>query len=76
VQLPTFIRDACQLIEGLVWGRYPIILGMRPEVLKEFQEEGVAAKVRTIDVPDVDYLPAFCASSSTEPPIPMQPSYF
>lgn len=69
-QQPSFIRDSRQLIEGLVRGRYPICLGMRPEVLLEFQEQGVAGKVKILDTPELDYLPAFCMFLMNRAPHP------
>jgi len=69
-QQPTFIRDARQLMEGIVRGRYAVVLGIRVEVLQEFREQGVAGKVKILDIADADYLPAFCAFLVNKAPNP------
>ena len=54
-QRPTFTGEASHLAESLVRGRYPVALGVRPKALAPFQDEGLAQKVRWLDLPDADF---------------------
>jgi iron(III) transport system substrate-binding protein len=54
-QRPTIVSAAKDLAEGIALGRYPIALGLRPKALAPFQAQGLAAKIRYLDLPDADY---------------------
>lgn len=57
-QEPTFTRDVRQAVEAVVRGRYPVVLGARPNILKEFQDEGLGRNVKHLDLPEADYIPS------------------
>jgi iron(III) transport system substrate-binding protein len=54
-QRPAFSVGGRHLAEGLVQGRYPVALGVRPKALTEFREQGLAGNVRFLDLPDADF---------------------
>ena len=56
----TVSREPRTIAEGLVRGRYPIAIGVRVEILKEFVSQGVAGDVKLLDLPDIDYVPRNC----------------
>jgi iron(III) transport system substrate-binding protein len=41
--------------DALVHGRVPIALGVRPKALEEFRAEGLADKVKFLDLPEADF---------------------
>jgi ABC-type Fe3+ transport system substrate-binding protein len=54
-QRPTIVSVAKDLAEEIALGRYPIALGLRPKALAPFQAQGLAARIRHLDLPDADY---------------------
>jgi len=54
-QRPDFASGNRSVADALVHGRYPIALGVRPKALEEFRGEGLAAKVKFLDLPDADF---------------------
>jgi iron(III) transport system substrate-binding protein len=57
-QAPTFTLDIRQVAEGLVRGRNPIAMGVRPIVLKEFRDAGLGQNIKYLDLPEADYIPS------------------
>jgi len=54
-QRPVISIGGRDLAEALVSGRYPIALGLRPKALAGFREQGLASKVRFLDLADADF---------------------
>jgi len=57
-QSPVVSVGGRDLAEGLVSGRYPVALGLRPKSLAAFREKGLADHVAFLDLPDADFVPS------------------
>ena len=57
-QRPVLSAGGSYLAEGLVSGRYPVALGLRPKALAPFREKGLADHVAFLDLSDADFVPS------------------
>lgn len=64
----TMSRDARIVVEGFVRGRYPVAVGVRAEVYKEFVDQGVAGDTKMLSLPDIDFVPRNCVFMFTKAP--------
>ncbi len=61
-QEPVLSRDSRQLAEFMVRGRYPIALGVNPQLLATFQRQGLAKNLKLLHFPE---MASMSSSSST-----------
>jgi iron(III) transport system substrate-binding protein len=61
-QDPVLSRDNRQVAEFMVRGRYPIALGVNPQLLATFQRQGLAKNLKLIHLPE---MATMSSSSST-----------
>jgi iron(III) transport system substrate-binding protein len=53
-QEPVLSRDSRQVAEFMVRGRFPIALGVNPQLLKQFQRQGVGKNLKLLRFPELD----------------------
>jgi iron(III) transport system substrate-binding protein len=61
-QEPVLSRDSRQVAEFMVRGRYPIALGVNPQLLATFQRQGLAKNLKLLHFPE---MASVSSSSST-----------
>ena len=61
-QEPVLSRDNRQVAEFMVRGRYPVALGVNPQILATFQRQGLAKNLKLIHFPEMS---SMSSSSST-----------
>jgi iron(III) transport system substrate-binding protein len=61
-QEPVLSRDSRQVAEFMVRGRYPIALGVNPQLLATFQRQGLAKNLKLLHFPE---MASMSSSSST-----------
>ena len=61
-QEPVLSRDSRQVAEFMVRGRYPIALGVNPQLLTTFQRQGLAKNLKLLHFPE---MASMSSSSST-----------
>jgi ABC-type Fe3+ transport system substrate-binding protein len=53
-QEPVLSRDTRQVAEFMVRGRFPIALGVNPQLLKPFQRQGLGKNLKLLRFPELD----------------------
>ena len=57
-QRPVLGPGARDTAAKLIDGRFPIGLGLRPKALQPFRDQGLADKIKWLDLPDADFVPS------------------
>jgi iron(III) transport system substrate-binding protein len=53
-QEPALSRDTRQVAEFMVRGRYPMALGVNPQLLRQFQKQGLGKNLKLVRFPEID----------------------
>src|SRR5262252_6746147 len=53
-QEPALSRDTRQVAEFMVRGRYPMALGVNPQLLGQFQKQGLGKNLKLVRFPEID----------------------